>query len=539
MKKHLISFSLIVGLIAALLPQMAMAYTLPDMVSVGLESVCRGAASATLTGDTLYVGTEERGIFRQNATLDSSSNFSVRVAGGSFVAADAKMTYKEASLIAGDLIKLGYLAYPAYLNGDIWTVFSTNMSISQMSSAGGYNGYQVHNFVGVLVSGSEGSVVLSQSGDIVIMGAGRDDTFTINTKVYRGMLSFVISGGAMTAVNRVGLEEYLYGVVAAEMPQSYKLEALKAQAVSARTYALTKLGAHENSGYQLCDTTACQVYGGYSWETESTTRAIDATKGEIICYNGNPIEAVFSASTGGYTENSENVWSAAVPYLRAVPEIGEYGDNTWTLTTTTSELTALAQSKGDNLGTVKDIVITKLSTGGRVQEMRIVGTNGGKTLTGEGIRTYFSGASCGSLPGKMFTINGRGGEIGIYGASYSEKTARNVSSNSLLASVASGGIKVLSEGSLSSLNGRSLEVDMGDVDLGTTPTPVVQNQNYEVYSVNISTVDNSGRFVFNGIGRGHGVGLSQKGAQAMAEMGYTYDQILKYYYTGVTIEEGR
>jgi stage II sporulation protein D len=297
---------------------------------------------------------------------------------------------------------------------------------------------------------------------------------------------------------------------------------------------MTKLGAHVCSGYQLCDTTSCQVYKGYSNEADTTTAAVDATEGEVACHNGSPIEAVFYTSSGGYTENSENVWWATVPYLRAVPEIAEYGDNTWTKELTLDELTALLETKGAGIGRAKDILITKLSTGGRVQEMQIVGTAGTKTLNKETLRTYFSGA-CGSLPSKMFTINGKGGEIGQYGGEVNKTENTPAKTGGLLAAAASKGIIAKTDGVLSHLNGKKLSVDV-EVSNSSKPSVSVSNSDYEVYSVNISTVKN-GKFLFEGVGVGHGVGLSQKGAQAMAQMGYDYEEILKHYYTGITIED--
>lgn len=124
----------------------------------------------------------------------------------------------------------------------------------------------------------------------VMMGGNVADTFKLNSMPYRGMLTFSVNGSSMTGVNIIGLEEYLYGVVPSEMPKSYDAEALKAQAVAARTYAMTKLGAHTGSGYQLCDTTACQVYKGYSNEADATTAAVDATAGEVACYNGSRLK---------------------------------------------------------------------------------------------------------------------------------------------------------------------------------------------------------------------------------------------------------
>ena len=224
-----------------------------------------------------------------------------------------------------------------------------------------------------------------------------------------------------------------------------------------------------------------------------------------------------------------------MPYLRAVPEIAEYGDNTWTRELTLDELSDLLEAKNAGIGEAKDIVITKLSTGGRVQEMQIIGTAGTKVLDKETLRTYFSGA-CGSLPGKMFTINGKGGKIGQYGMEATNaETTTPVTGGGLLAAAAKQGIIAKTDGALSYLNGKNISVDVEGKET-SKPSVSVSNSDYEVYSVNISTVKD-GKFLFEGIGVGHGVGLSQKGAQAMAQMGYDYEEILKHYYTGITIED--
>ena len=230
---------------------------------------------------------------------------------------------------------------------------------------------------------------------------------------------------------------------------------------------------------------------------------------------------------GGYTENTENVWNAPVPYLRAVPEYGEYGNSAWTRTITLDQLTAAAQSKGANIGTATDIVITKLSSGGRVQELQIVGTGGTKTLTKEAIRTFFSAAG-GSLPSKLFTINGKGGDIGTG----SVQEAKPAKKNTLLAAAVENGIIARTEGTLRYLDGETLSVEIEAKE----PEVQMQTGTYMEKTVSISTVKN-GKFVFEGKGNGHGVGLSQNGAQAMAQQGYSYDEILKHYYTGITIEE--
>lgn len=502
-------------------PVEAMAYTVPDTVRVGLESICKNVTSASIGVWELQIGTQKGDSFQEGGVITSSGLFTAKPAVGDYIAVDTTMDCADALDMANDMKKSGLDTYAVYLSGRDWTVYVKDASVSAVEDAADENAKRV-SFEGVAITGGEAPVLVPE--DAVMMGGNVADTFKLNSMPYRGMLAFSVNGSTMTGVNVIGLEEYLYGVVPSEMPKDYDTEALKAQAVAARTYAMTKLGAHTDSGYQLCDTTACQVYKGYSNEADTTTAAVDATAGEIACYNGSPIEAVFSASTGGYTENSENVWNAPVPYLRAVPELGEYGDNSWTRTLTLDELTALLQAKGAGIGTAKDIVITKLSTGGRVQELQIIGTSGTKTLTKETIRTYFSSA-CGTLPSKMFTINGKGGAV-TGGTSTSISTK-----GGLLLAAAKQGIVAKTEGVLSYLNGKRLSVD---VDAGQQ-TRNTDNEAYAVYSVNISTVAN-GKFVFSGNGIGHGVGLSQKGAQGMAQMGYDYEEILHHYYTGITIE---
>lgn len=524
------------GAVCMNMPQAAFAYDVPEMIEVGLESVCKNATSASIGSSQLAVGTLKNDKFREDGTISSSGGFTAKMVRGEVIRITDSMSQKEAEDLAYSLRRTGFDASCGYLGNDDWTVYVQNSSRSEVESASKKSAERISSFNGICLSGG-GENLLMVSNDVDYGFSGTDDTFTINGKQYRGCLRFAVNGTVMTAVNVVDLEEYLYGVIPAEMPASYGEEALKAQTLAARTYAMTKLNAHKGSGYELCDTINCQVYKGYSGENSKTNAIVDETEGEIICYNGTPIEAVFSASTGGYTENSENVWNSVVPYLRAVPEVGEYGNNTWTKTLTLSQLDSLLSAKGENIGSAQDIVITKISTGGRVQEMKIVGTSGSVTLTKENIRTYFSGA-CGSLPSKMFTINGKGGDPSSGSRSVQRQATKSSSTGSLTSSAAANGITAKTEGTLSAMNGKNLKLDGLSVSENTNSnqnTPVISTGDYQIYDVNISTVEN-GTFVFEGSGNGHGVGLSQNGAQGMAQQGYSYEEIIKHYYTGVTIE---
>jgi stage II sporulation protein D len=147
-------------------------------------------------------------------------------------------------------------------------------------------------------------------------------------KPYRGSLRVLLNGrGTLNFVNRVDLEEYLYGVVPAEMgPRRFdELEALKAQAVAARTYALAHRGQFEAEGYDLCATPKCQVYAGASAEDPLSTAAVDATRGLVLAFDGRFADALFVSTCGGRTENVENVFGETpAAYLVSV-ECGELG----------------------------------------------------------------------------------------------------------------------------------------------------------------------------------------------------------------------
>ena len=137
-----------------------------------------------------------------------------------------------------------------------------------------------------------------------------------NDKPYRGKIEvFANTRGALTVVNVIGLEDYVRGVVPNEL--SYPaLEALKAQAVAARTYAVKNRGQFVAEGFDLLPTTRSQVYRGLASETSLTSRAVDETRGLIATYNGEPINALYTSTCGGRTEDSENIFNEAVPYLR-------------------------------------------------------------------------------------------------------------------------------------------------------------------------------------------------------------------------------
>lgn len=151
------------------------------------------------------------------------------------------------------------------------------------------------------------------------------------TNMYMGTLNFKASSGKVYAVNSLPIEDYLKGVVGYEMSPSYPLEALKAQAVAARTYAL------RYGGKTINDTTTYQVYYGYNPKHTRVIDAIQQTRGQVLTYGNSLVDALYSASHGGYSEASQNVWSGAFPYLKSKEDIyngqsiddGDWGEVTW------------------------------------------------------------------------------------------------------------------------------------------------------------------------------------------------------------------
>ncbi|MEB3826959.1 SpoIID/LytB domain-containing protein [Phormidium sp. CCY1219] len=248
----------------------------------------------------------------------------------------------------------------------------------------------------------------------------------IGDRWYRGRLVLVATPEGLIAINAVNLEEYLYSVVGAEMSPSWPGEALKAQAVAARTYALYQRQNRGNDLYDLGDDTFWQVYNGVEKEASTTHAAVQATAGQALVHNGQLIEAVYHASSGGHTENVEDVWTHPRPYLRGVPDY-DSGTPTyqWTETFSRNELSA----RISGVGNVVSMEPESTTPHGRIVTMRVVGDAGVRSIAGESLRQalnlrstrftvlpeYGSSASKNNLASApiQFTIQGRGFGHGV------------------------------------------------------------------------------------------------------------------------------
>lgn len=238
----------------------------------------------------------------------------------------------------------------------------------------------------------------------------------IGNKWYRGRTLVVPTKNGLTAVNYVNSEQYLYSVLGGEVYKNWPQETLKAQAVAARTYALYQRQTRGNNVYDVGDTIAWQVYNGIQDEAPTLYAPVNATAGQVLAHKGKLILAAFHASSGGHTENVENVWTEYRPYLRAVPD---YDQGTpayqWVEQFSASDLSR----RLGGVGNVVSMVPERVSPFGRVLNMKVVGDRGTKVVTGAAIRqalglksTWFTISSedtkAKSTTPTAFRVEGRG-----------------------------------------------------------------------------------------------------------------------------------
>ncbi len=348
--------------------------------------------------------------------------------------------------------------------------------------------------------------VVTFEGDIYI--APIEGMITLDNYTYRGKLLFKrINGAPLTVINQLKMDEYLYGVVPREIGGNSHIEALKAQAICARSYAASNIGRHKSDGFDFCFGQHCQVYGNISGETANANRAVDETHGIVGTYNGRIAEMFFFASSGGHTENVENVWITPIPYLIGVEDSYETDKatrHTWSVTLTDEEVSELFNKY--NIGRVKDIKILEKTNAGSVLRLEVIGEQGSKIFEREGCRTAFGG----KLYSQSYDI-----QKNIEGSSNTYTAIGSNSHNKLGSNIYVIGAEGISQKQLNGINVLSSE---GSSSLIVTEGRVTS-------------------YTFNGRGWGHRVGMSQWGAIAMAESGFTYEQILKHYYTGIQLEK--
>ena len=298
---------------------------------------------------------------------------------------------------------------------------------------------------------------------------------------FAGELRVSLIDQKLQIINYLKLEKYLQSVVGSEMPKEFPLPALQAQAIASRTYALKILG--KKRLFDVHSSEASQVYLGLESETPKVTKAVRSTNSLALFYQNKLIDAVFHSSSGGRTENSGQVWNYQLPYLRSVVDYDHKSTKyRWLNKFSAEEL----DQKFPHLGGVNSIQITKKSNSGRALKIELQGPNGIENISGKNLRKKLHLQSTKFDVNLKFNQDEKLKEV----KSYNDKI-KSVSYNNMLK------------------------------DIAYQTLPVIP----EDYFLEIK-----------GYGAGHGVGMSQWGAKAMAERGSSYRKILKHYYLGVQIK---
>ncbi|NMB95615.1 MAG: SpoIID/LytB domain-containing protein, partial [Clostridiaceae bacterium] len=298
----------------------------------------------------------------------------------------------------------------------IWTGFYTDLKSAEndlsnkIKESLGEEEYKI-------IQPSKDNIVIAdeKSGNILLMFGKQDGhlqvrpgsennpyIYNINGKSYRGSIEVRrYDTSDMTVINILPVEQYLYGVVPCEMQWTFHPEALKAQAVTARTYIYKNLGKYSVFGFDVCATVYSQVYGGYSVERETTNKAVDETRGEKLYYNGELAQVFFFSTSGGRTESSGNVWSDDLPYLQSVEDKYEDPNSryyTWERVMTADEISRIMKEKGFDTGEIKGIRIVNTSETGRVTELVVSGTIGDRVFLKARCREIFD------LPSQWYKV---------------------------------------------------------------------------------------------------------------------------------------
>lgn len=276
-------------------------------------------------------------------------------------------------------------------------------------------------------------------------------TIMIDNRRFRGDFTILADSKSLSIINNIPVEQYLYGVVPKEMPHSWAKEALKAQAVAARTYALYIKDKSADKPYDVESTTTSQVYGGFDSEKKESNLAVDETRGQVITYDGRLIVAYFHSSSGGHTEDSKNVWSADLSYLKGIPDSfsANIPNGEWSFFVSYNDMQNRLNKYGLNIGQIRRLNAAGKSRSGRLLGVRVIAKNG-----------------------------------------------------------------------ITELKSNNFRIKVGATRLKSTLLKIAP--------------DHDG-ILFTGKGYGHGVGMSQRGANMMAKKGFGYQDILKHYYQSVKI----
>ena len=424
-------------------------------------------------------------VFAENPKIRIGINF------GSTAIKQSTVLKFENGFQLGDVTQGNYFLPGMFFADNCITVSASGDKIILLSE----DGYVLHE-------GESGFPVALHPLGSELDGNGYIPFTAIGSIKYPEILSFSASAGNITVINIVDSELYFKGVLPSEVYPSWHEEALKAAAVATRTYTYHSMsGKHSKYGFDVCATTCCQVYSGITKCQPSTNKAVDETQNQVLTYNGKLITAVYHAISGGITESAAGAWGgnpASYPYLTVVTtpfeNYNEIGQGHWKKVLYDEDFNKLISKSAYSGGISAPITSITLndSTPGYLNNMTLTDSAGRSiTLkTSSNVRSFFGTLSSNFTIGKVYMPS-----------SFSAESVTVLTASGETEPPAGSGVYIAS----------------------TSGTEYVSGIRRAYF--------------IDGKGYGHGVGMSQYGAQYAAKAGYTYEEILGIYYPGTTLTD--
>lgn len=500
-------------------------------IRVGLAALYGGKPQIKIENTRLGLGYCIGDVYQVDLELSSRTGFVFTPAAGYYYSlAKTYASYENAERVAAVIRNLNVQAWPVAIYRNYWRVYVGGNATKEEAEAvyGKIKDRYGYRYSALMADNGHRVLVQADGYSFLIDGQQKGAypqfkplttdakgvaAVNLGSRSYRGRMEIGCYGKpSVTAVNVINIDSYLYGVVPCEMQTGYEMEALKAQAVCARSFALMKVGYRADSNisraYYLEDTTSSQVYRGYGAEHARTNRAVDETSGEAVYYNGKMVPAYYFSTSGGSTENVSEVWGMDSSYLLAVPDRYETEPEKqpWLITYTDDELAAKLSARALSVGAVHSVTPQVMTMSGRVYLLKVKGGSGSTILQAGTIREVLS------LPSTKFKVVKRGDVPDAVAVSGAGQTVHKRLGECYAVSAG---------GAVSALSGQLEQYIVAGAD---------NLMNYPR-----SAPKNADTWYFYGMGYGHGVGMSQSGANGMAKAGYGYREIISYYYSGAVV----
>ncbi|MBR1672381.1 MAG: SpoIID/LytB domain-containing protein [Fretibacterium sp.] len=461
------------------------------------------------------------------------------------------------------LLFLWLLIVPAAEARDIYVRLSQAASFAiasdgNMTLSGGGKTLALGRSASLSVKG--GGVTVGKSSLPLPVRITSTGLLRFNGRQYRGAFLVTQKAGLL---NVLDVELYLRGVLPAEVGADWPAEALRAQAIISRTYALRQSLDRAKRGYDVVDTVSDQVYKGAGVETAKTDQAVSSTAQLVLAYGKELAFTPFHSDSGGYTASNADVWGTEIPYLTGVAEPIAYTSpvSSWSakIPRGTLEKAVAKAAGGSSIAPITEARVSEVDKGGRAVRLTFVGAKGTKTVKSSQFRLAV-GAKL--LKSTMLTPSASASASPR--AAVSQPRAASVQAPKP-AGGQSGGLTLAEGKQLTEMTAKGVFTTLEIIDMlshpekkrtyynlglkrqGKTPSATPAPAPAEKSKVPVTpmpapagrsgfTIARSGdNFLFYGRGWGHGVGLSQWGARTLAKNGWTAERILTYYYPGTTV----